>query len=109
MTEHFARAGDSLSAAVKAYNQTIASLEARVLPATRKLEELGARGAKTLPPVKPIENPPFMNALDPDLLARTCTEAGLTVIDAAFISRADFKGLGRMDGRENAGVIAIRK
>jgi len=60
-------------------------------------------------PVKPIEKPPFMNALDPDLLARTCTEAGLSVIDAAFISRTDFKGLGRMDGRENAGVIAIRK
>jgi SAM-dependent methyltransferase len=58
---------------------------------------------------KPIEKPPFMNVLDPDLLARTCTEAGLTVVDAAFISRTDFSGLGRMDGRENAGVIAIRK
>lgn len=58
--------------------------------------------------VKPIEKPPFMNVLDPDLLARTCTESGLTVIDAAFIPRPDFKGLGGMDGRENAGVIAIR-
>jgi SAM-dependent methyltransferase len=59
-------------------------------------------------PVKPIEKPPFMNTLDPELLARTCREAGLTVTDAAFISRDDFKGLGRMDGRENAGVIAVR-
>lgn len=59
-------------------------------------------------PVKPIEAPPFMNALDPDLLARTCTESGLTVLDAAFIPRPDFAGLGQMDGRENAGVIAIK-
>jgi SAM-dependent methyltransferase len=65
---------------------------------------LPARG-----PVKPIEKPPFMNTLDPDLLARTCTEAGLTVTDAAFIPRPDFKGLGSLDGRENAGVIAIKK
>jgi SAM-dependent methyltransferase len=59
-------------------------------------------------PAKPIEKPPFMNVLDPDLLARTCTEAGLLVQDAAFISRPDFAGLGRMDGRENAGVVAVR-
>jgi len=59
-------------------------------------------------PAKPIEKPPFMNVLDPDLLARTCSEAGLTVVDAAFISRPDFSGLGRMDGRENAGVIAVK-
>lgn len=59
-------------------------------------------------PVKPIEKPPFMNLMDPDLLSRACVEAGLTVVDAAFIDRADFKGLGRLDGRENAGVMAIR-
>lgn len=57
---------------------------------------------------KPIEKPPFMNLLDPDLLARTCTEAGLRVVDAAYIARTDFAGLGRMDGRENAGVMAVR-
>jgi len=59
-------------------------------------------------PGKPIEKPPFMNLLDPDLLARTCTEAGLNVTDAAFIDRTDFAGLGRMDGRENAGVRATK-
>ncbi|MBL8199564.1 MAG: class I SAM-dependent methyltransferase [Chromatiales bacterium] len=59
-------------------------------------------------PGKPIEKPPFMNLLDPDLLARACTEAGLAVVDAAFISRPDFAGLGRMDGRENAGVLALK-
>jgi SAM-dependent methyltransferase len=59
-------------------------------------------------PDQPIEKPPFMNVLDPDLLARTCTEAGLTVVDAAFIPRPDFGGMGKMDGRENAGVLATK-
>jgi len=49
-----------------------------------------------------------MNLLDPDLLARTCREAGLTVLEAEFIPRPDFAGLGKLDGRENAGVIAVR-
>jgi SAM-dependent methyltransferase len=60
------------------------------------------------PPGKPIEKPPFMNLLDPDLLARTCRDAGLTVVEAAYISRSDFTGLGKMDGRENAGVLAVK-
>lgn len=64
--------------------------------------------AGDIKPAKPIEKPPFMNLMDPDLLSRACREAGLTVVDAAFIDRSDFKGLGRLDGRENAGVIAIR-
>jgi len=58
MTEHLAKSGDSLAAAVKAYNQTVASWEARVSPAARKLEELGARGAKALPSPKPVEAQP---------------------------------------------------
>lgn len=60
------------------------------------------------PPPKPTEKPPFMNVLDPELLARTCTEAGLEVIEAAFIPRPDFGGFGQMDGRENAGVLAVK-
>lgn len=61
----------------------------------------------TSPPT-PIEKPPFMNLLDPELLARTCRDAGLTVLDAAFIPRPDFISQGRMDDRENAGVLAVR-
>jgi SAM-dependent methyltransferase len=60
------------------------------------------------PSSKPIEQPPFMNLMDPDILARTCREAGLEVVDAAFIPRPDFGGMGRMDGRENAGVMAVK-
>ncbi len=59
-------------------------------------------------PPEPTDKPPFMNVLDPELLARTCTEAGLEVIEAAFIPRPDFGGLGHMDGRENAGVLAVK-
>lgn len=57
---------------------------------------------------KHIDKPPFMNLLDADLLARICTEAGLTVKRATFIDRPDFKGLGSLDGRENAGVLAVK-
>ena len=51
---------------------------------------------------------PFMNLQDPDLLARTCTEAGFNVERATFIARPDFGEQGRMDGRENCGLLAIK-
>ena len=40
--EHFERVGSSLQKAVGAYNDTAKSLESRMLPAARKLKELGA-------------------------------------------------------------------
>jgi SAM-dependent methyltransferase len=52
--------------------------------------------------------PPLMNLLDPVLLQRTCEEAGFTVEKAGFIDRSDFGDKGRMDGRENCGVIAVK-
>jgi len=52
--------------------------------------------------------PPLMNLLDPDLLRRTAEEAGFVVERCSFIDRNDFKGLGRMDGRENCGLIATK-
>ena len=60
------------------------------------------------PSGRDIKGPPFMNLLDPDLLTRICTEAGFDVQRAEFIDRTDFDGLGRMDGRENAGIMAIK-
>jgi SAM-dependent methyltransferase len=57
---------------------------------------------------KHIEKPAFMNLLDAELLARICAEAGLRVKRATFIDRSDFKGLGSLDGRENAGVLAVK-
>jgi len=57
---------------------------------------------------KPIEKPAFMNLLDAALLARICSDAGLRVKRATFIDRSDFPALGALDGRENAGVLAVK-
>jgi len=61
-----------------------------------------------VPKDRPVDGPPFMNLMDPDLLRRTCMEAGFEIDHAGFIDRSDFSGMGRMDGRENAGILAIR-
>jgi len=61
-----------------------------------------------VPKDRPIDGPPFMNLLDTDLLTRICTDAGFTVQRTSFIDRSDFSGLGRMDGRENAGIFAVK-
>ena len=60
------------------------------------------------PKDRSIDGPPFMNLLDPELLTRICTEAGFDVVRASFIERSDFSGLGRMDGRENTGILAVK-
>ncbi len=57
---------------------------------------------------KHIDKPAFMNLLDAELLARICADAGLQVKRATFIDRCDFKGLGALDGRENAGALALK-
>lgn len=61
-----------------------------------------------VPSDRSLEGPPFMNLLDPDILTRICEEAGFDVVSAGFIDRSDFGGIGRMDGRENAGIVAHR-
>jgi len=60
------------------------------------------------PKDRAVDGPPFMNLLDPELLSRTCTDAGFDVQQSNFIDRSDFSGLGRLDGRENAGVRAVK-
>jgi SAM-dependent methyltransferase len=52
--------------------------------------------------------PPIMNLMVPDLLRRTCEEAGFEVTRTSFIDRSDFGGKGQMDGRENCGLAAIK-
>lgn len=61
-----------------------------------------------VPADRSLDGPPFMNLLDPDLLLRICTEAGFEIDHAGFIDRSDFGGIGRMDGRENAGILACK-
>ena len=56
MTGHFAKLGKSLDGAVQHYNNSIASLESRVLPAARKFEELKAAPENAaLPTLDPID------------------------------------------------------
>ncbi len=52
--EHWNKVGKSLNSAVEAYNQSIASLESRVLPSARKLKESGSI-VKELPQMDGIE------------------------------------------------------
>jgi DNA recombination protein RmuC len=55
LAENFDKVGDSLTAAVDAYNRSIGTLESRVLVSARKMSELGARTEKALPEIGVIE------------------------------------------------------
>jgi DNA recombination protein RmuC len=55
--EHWNKVGKSLSSAVDAYNQSLASLESRVLVTARKLKESGSL-VKELPTMEPIDKIP---------------------------------------------------
>ena len=55
--EHFARVGDGLTAAGKAYNAAAGSYESRVQPAARRLAEQAAVADKELPEVPRVEPP----------------------------------------------------
>jgi SAM-dependent methyltransferase len=46
---------------------------------------------------------PYLNPLDPDILARECSRAGFVVVEAAFTGR----GADR-DARRHAGAVAVR-
>lgn len=55
MTEHFVRLGRALQSAIDAYNQTLGSLESRVLATARRFRELGAAPSEEIPAVEPVE------------------------------------------------------
>jgi DNA recombination protein RmuC len=55
--EPYARLGRQLNSAVNAYNQAAGSLDARVLPQLRRLEEAGAASEKPLPPFAGVDTP----------------------------------------------------
>ena len=52
----------------------------------------------------PEGHPDFINPLDPDILARVCAAAGLTIISAEFLTAST----PRAKGKEHAGVIAAK-
>lgn len=55
MGTHVSRLGNRLDKAVEAYNETVGSLEARVLPSARRFPELGVPAKEPIEPLAPIE------------------------------------------------------
>ena len=55
--EPYAKLGRQLNSAVHAYNQAAGSLDARVLPQLRRLEDAGAGSEKPLPPFAGLDTP----------------------------------------------------
>ena len=55
MTEHFAKLGRGLETAVRSYNETVGSLETRVLPSARKFKEHGIAPAGELAPLNVVD------------------------------------------------------
>jgi DNA recombination protein RmuC len=55
MGDHFGKVGTHLDRAVGAYNDTVGSLESRVLVSARRFQELGAASDEGLPVIEPVE------------------------------------------------------
>ncbi len=53
--DHFTRTGRALSASVKAYNDAVGSLDARLLPSARRMASLGIGGSRDLPVVDLVD------------------------------------------------------
>ena len=55
---HFQAIESALARAVDSYNKAVGSLEGRVLPAARRLKELGAATGDELPVIEPVDEAP---------------------------------------------------
>jgi DNA recombination protein RmuC len=58
MASHFDDVRRGLERAVEAYNKSVGSLEARVLPAARRFKELGAAPGEDIEEVQPVQTTP---------------------------------------------------
>jgi DNA recombination protein RmuC len=86
MTEHVVTLGRRLDGAVQAYNQTVGSLERRVLVSARRFPEHGVPAAKELPSPAPVERsaqPPQTVELGPLVAAEELVLPGVGEADAA--------------------------
>ena len=72
--EPYAKLGRQLNSAVNAYNQGAGSLDARVLPQLRRLEEAGAGSEKPLPPLAGVDTPAKL-IVAPELTEREAGDA----------------------------------
>jgi DNA recombination protein RmuC len=75
MGGHFANLGKRLGKAVEAFNETLGSLETRVLPTARRFPELGVSAKTELAPVAPIDIA-VRSATAPELVGEEPTELG---------------------------------
>jgi len=69
VAEHLADVGRGLERANAAYNNAVGSIESRLLPAARRLKDLGAAGDGELPAIDPVQTTPrqvTMPGLRPD-------------------------------------------
>jgi DNA recombination protein RmuC len=66
LVEHLSRMGGAIGKTVEAYNQAIGSLESRLLPTARKLEQLGAGSRRPIDLLEPIDQ--AVRQLAPDRL-----------------------------------------
>jgi DNA recombination protein RmuC len=55
LVEHLSRMGGAIGKTVEAYNQAIGSLESRLLPTARRLEQLGAGSRRPIDLLEPID------------------------------------------------------
>jgi DNA recombination protein RmuC len=75
--EHLQKVGTGLSSAVGNYNEAVGSLERRVLPQARRMQELGAGDGKALPEMADLELAP--RKLDvPELFGREAGDGAAT-------------------------------
>jgi len=79
MGGHVSRLGGRLEKAVEAYNETVGSLESRVLPSARRFQDFGVPG-KEIEPVAPIER--LVKPLTAPELASPPEQAQLVELDA---------------------------
>ena len=52
----------------------------------------------------PAEHPDYINPMDPDILARVCTDAGFEILEARFLRG----GTEHSSERDHAGVVAVK-
>ena len=58
MAAHFTKLGRSLHSTNKAYNETVGTMERRVLPSARKFKEFGTTGTEEIPTIDQIDIAP---------------------------------------------------
>jgi DNA recombination protein RmuC len=105
MGTHVAKLGRSLDAAVGSYNQTVASLESRVLVTARKLTDLAVADGELAEPAQVERSPRTIAA--PELVASAADSLvalhGLSRADAAADSGHPDTGRGEADRGERPG------